>query len=170
MVGHRATESLRFGRHQIAATFTATLPSTLRMNTTEPPRHRGAGACARCQTHNASGVGRRSRPTHRARKRAKTQASSRRTRLCFRMLPRAVPPQSGGARRVGCSVSLWLCGGNFVRVRARKYRSNLSVLLRSPALRSTTSFPSYGEARRSASGAKAAALIVIWCDPQHTVH
>jgi hypothetical protein len=29
-------------------------------------------------------------------------------------------------------------------------------------LRSTTSFSSYGEARRSASGAKAAALIVIW--------
>jgi hypothetical protein len=29
-------------------------------------------------------------------------------------------------------------------------------------LRSAMSFPSYGEARRSASGAKAAALSVIW--------
>jgi hypothetical protein len=29
-------------------------------------------------------------------------------------------------------------------------------------LRSATPFSSYGEARRSASGAKAAALIVIW--------
>jgi hypothetical protein len=29
-------------------------------------------------------------------------------------------------------------------------------------LRSAVSFPTYGEARHSASGAKAAALIVIW--------
>jgi hypothetical protein len=29
-------------------------------------------------------------------------------------------------------------------------------------LRSAVSFPRYGEARRSASGAKAAAFIVIW--------